>query len=545
MGSVIRNIMPFDAESSPNYKVQINVIYSGEVPKYKCIQIKDSLGHIWMNAVRTSFVPILLDLINDRGTVFNDETISGQPLEVEKQLGMDLGFLSNGEIFSIRVGYCIDRDNPDTEYWRNFNAWSEWKQFQCISTPKFEFVSMAYDLNGNYIPMNTPGIDTFVITTGSYAAKVSYTGTDDTIYNFVFYLYSVGRGNPIYESKEYYSSENFTHTFKGLLDGQTYYIRATGGTKNGIPLDTGYIKIQINYNNKPSFERIYAHCDEHNSVVNYHTALRYIPPNNPDPPFESYVFDEGWINLTGHTFDGRTTPTKILYHQNLEVGDLSFGGQSYLAFIRVKNIFKENEFIQFGNAVFNSDGITPTLDDDGLPIGTFYKLVFVGDGKNDKIRLKLEVDSGMSDKPYTIYSQNTFTYNSRTVLNVFIKMIKYPNRYDSGDYNYYYDMWCQDEVGNSDIYNSMWFGSSGEGFKPSVDRGLTKHDNWVEIQNYNDTSMISEKIDKENLAIFYQANKPILGDSNINYASIARGDEVYTTDVVKRGDIWIERDEEN
>ena len=70
---------------------------------------------------------------------------------------------------------------------------------------------------------------------------------------FRFYLYDEVK-NLLVESEAYYNTDVMNFPYRGLEDDKFYYIQARGATQNGIQLDTGLIKIFVNYENPEKFK---------------------------------------------------------------------------------------------------------------------------------------------------------------------------------------------------------------------------------------------------------------------------------------------------
>ena len=68
----------------------------------------------------------------------------------------------------------------------------------------------------------------------------------EPLQDFQFYLYDYDKSLAASSSHKY-DPADMSHTFYGLKNESEYYIRATGTTVHGFSVDTGYIKINIQY----------------------------------------------------------------------------------------------------------------------------------------------------------------------------------------------------------------------------------------------------------------------------------------------------------
>lgn len=182
--------------------------------------------------------------------------------------------LTNGKKYAVQ-GQVFDING-------NASALSDKVYFWCLATPLFYFSNVK---NG----------DTF--DTASIFATLVYQQSDwEDINEYRYYLYDEVK-SLLLESETFYGTDNLTYSYRGLDDDKFYYIRAVGNTVNGIQLDTGYIKIFINYENPEDYKLIYAECNEKNSVVTYQTNFVVINPSDTT----EYEYENGWVNLLNKT----------------------------------------------------------------------------------------------------------------------------------------------------------------------------------------------------------------------------------------------------
>ena len=193
---VINSIKPFDATKAS----KVSMTYIGNLPYSNRIIIYDA---------------------TTLSVVF-DDTQSGFTLEHT----IPANTLTNGKKYAIQ-GQVFDSVG-------NASVLSDKAYFWCFATPSFYFSNVNND-------------DT--ITTASFYANLVYDQPDwEDIAEYRFYLYDEVK-NLLVESEAYYTTDNMNYPYRGLEDDKFYYIRAIGATQNGIQMDTGYIKVFVNYEN--------------------------------------------------------------------------------------------------------------------------------------------------------------------------------------------------------------------------------------------------------------------------------------------------------
>lgn len=138
--------------------------------------------------------------------------------------------LANGSVYRI-CAKIIDMDDVESE-------WSDWVTFRCFTTPVYAF---------NGITEGT------VIQGSNVSLLLTYSQAQNEPMNkWIMYLYDQSK-TEIARSKESYWDTSQAYYFSGLDDMATYYVRSVGETLNKMPVDTGYVKITVNYINPPTF----------------------------------------------------------------------------------------------------------------------------------------------------------------------------------------------------------------------------------------------------------------------------------------------------
>lgn len=159
---------------------------------------------------------------NDTGEVVYDQTIVTR--ELSHTLLVSQSSLENGVKYSAYIT-VFDKDNNESD------IQSIGTQFLCLKTPTFqlsvtegqviESTSAAFILN--YTQENNEDINSWSIT-----------------------IYDLTRSE-IATSGMKYDTVNMAYTFSGFSNKTEYYVRGQGETVNGMLLDTGYIRISIDY----------------------------------------------------------------------------------------------------------------------------------------------------------------------------------------------------------------------------------------------------------------------------------------------------------
>lgn len=109
--------------------------------------------------------------------------------------------------------------------------------FYCYSSPIFEFTNIT---------------DNMIYRTSSLDVVLSYSQSENEIFkecqiNLYAHDYTLLSSSPTL-----FNSSSLKHTFHGLKNENIYYIKAYGKTAHDMDLDTGYLKINIQYFMMPS-----------------------------------------------------------------------------------------------------------------------------------------------------------------------------------------------------------------------------------------------------------------------------------------------------
>ena len=165
--------------------------------------------------------------------------------------------LTNGVYYLAKVK-TYDVNNVESE-------WSSGVQFYCFTTPSFTFSNVTPTIN-----------------TSSKLFGVAYSQIqNEPISQSQFMLYD-SNGILIQQSEVLYNSSGalppntVSYLFTGMLDGQTYKVRATGKTSHGMLLDTGYSTFNIVYTEPNIFSTIQITSDCENGVNNIVSNLKLL-----------------------------------------------------------------------------------------------------------------------------------------------------------------------------------------------------------------------------------------------------------------------------
>lgn len=355
--------------------------------------------------------------------VLYDDTTTNLNYSIEHTVPANT--LTNGNKYAVQ-GQVFDIDG-------NASSLSDKVYFWCLATPSFYFDNIH---------------DGEIFDTASIYANLIYEQSDyEDIGEYRFYLYDEIK-QLLLESDAFYSVDNLTYAYKGLSDDKFYYIRAVGSTVNGIQMDTGYIKIFVNYENPEDYKLIYAECDESNSMVTYQTNFIVINPSGSKDG--DYEYENGWINLIDKT---------LVYDQDFIVnGDFTMS-------IRCKDVYRNATILKCSN------------DKMGFTLSSYIY-------DDDTMRYKLSVPNGLCN--YILYSE-AITPSDYDIVTIHIRRI-----------NNVYQLYCFVELSDMEDLHNMWFGET----QPSASK-LDNYDIWIGVDNDG-----TVRIDKNNVNIFYQANEP-------------------------------------
>ncbi len=155
--------------------------------------------------------------------------------------------------------------------------------FYCFSNPRFTFSGLE---------------DGETYRNASITLNLDYVQTEgEPIKSFQFMKYSYDK--TLLESSDmFYSASPTSYSFYSLENKTTYYFRAIGETSHGIPLDTGYIEVNISYEQLPIdivFDVENDYCNGYISLGLNIKVIGYEIEN------DNYTIKDGMLTLTNNS----------------------------------------------------------------------------------------------------------------------------------------------------------------------------------------------------------------------------------------------------
>jgi len=265
--------------------------------------------------------------------------------------------LTNGGFYSAKIK-TYDINDVESE-------WSNGILVRCFTAPSFTFNNITPTIN-----------------TSSKLFEVAYAQIqNEPISQSRFMLYDAN-GILIQQSEVLYNVDGtlppnaVSYLFTGMLDGQTYKVRATGTTLNGMALDTEYITFNIVYTEPNIFSTIQITSDCENGVNNILLNLRTL--EGVSDPFEPiYIKDNTELDNRDYrntvTWDSDfETSDKLLfrrwgyqYNPSTIIARLSGDGQEQLVIKYMNDVLDPTPTVAEFNALnltvddFNSKLFTP------------------------------------------------------------------------------------------------------------------------------------------------------------------------------------------
>lgn len=160
---------------------------------------------------------------NDSSEVVYDYTI--ETFKFEHQIQLDQSNLINGKKYNAFI-IVIDKAGTESDLQPLGTL------FHCLSTPSFQFSNVT---------------DGQIISSSSYEFFLNYGQSENELldsWSITLYSYSQMQ---VATSGTKYDTEQLSYLFAGFDNKKEYYIRGTGKTVNGMPLDTGFIKVSVTY----------------------------------------------------------------------------------------------------------------------------------------------------------------------------------------------------------------------------------------------------------------------------------------------------------
>lgn len=179
--------------------------------------------------------------------------------------------LINGVLYNASIA-TIDSENNISEY-------SNPILFYCYSTPQFTF---------NNIKSNQ------IIRNSSYQTMMDYVQVEgEALQSYEISLFDSSK-SLIRSSGVQYSTDVIKYTLSGLEDNQSYFVKATGKTLNGMDIATEYIYFSVNYIQPAIYSILTTENVKENGYIKLQSNIKSIECyTNKDPIF----IDGEYINL--------------------------------------------------------------------------------------------------------------------------------------------------------------------------------------------------------------------------------------------------------
>jgi len=133
--------------------------------------------------------------------------------------------LQNGVTYNVQVS-VFDHENIESPL-------SNIIIVQCLATPIFTFSNVT-----NGLTIRSSYID----------AELHYSQENGELLNeYIVTLYASNQTTVVYNSGYKYSGDSMITRVTGLVDDNTFYLRATGETVHGMEIDTGFIEVLCDY----------------------------------------------------------------------------------------------------------------------------------------------------------------------------------------------------------------------------------------------------------------------------------------------------------
>lgn len=322
MYAIIHPIPAFDSKAG----TEINFTWSGnQIQKVRCI-IKD----------------------NENGMTVYDNTV--ETMKEKYLLPADSGLL-NGKLY---LAYITVFDINDTES----DIQDIGTQFWCFTAPAFQLSIHTDD----------------VVRSSSFLVSLTYSQAEnEALDSCCISLYSY-QGIQLQTSGTIYETDSISYLVSGLEDARQYYIRATGITVNGYPLDTLSIPFSVAYLKKQIFSTIEA--------------------NN--------LADIGGIELRSNIISMEGQPDKEVAYLDGECADLRDNSVTYDIAYSVSG--DSSHVFIFHSPTVNQKLFTWADEKVGQKVSCYYRTGSFENSDGEKGVIQLAADVIGPDSPYVLYS---------------------------------------------------------------------------------------------------------------------------------------------
>lgn len=167
-------------------------------------------------------------VVKNRAVIIDNETYQTVYDHEQERMRLDhvivANTLSPGKAYQIKIKVYDDYGNE--------SDFSSPVLFYCFTKPTFKFSNLTNDM---------------IHRTAVLPVKLSYSQSEGETFRecqISLYTYDYVLST---SSNILYDVSNLNHTFYGLKNESVYYLRATGKTTHDMDIDTGYLKVNIQY----------------------------------------------------------------------------------------------------------------------------------------------------------------------------------------------------------------------------------------------------------------------------------------------------------
>jgi len=202
-----------------------------------------------------------------RNNETNETVYQGTETTMQLQYTLPGETLSNGTLYNVSIA-SIDKDNVVSEF-------SNPVLFYCYSTPTFEFENI---------------IDNQIVRNSTFQITLTYLQEEnESLQSYEISLYDLSKV-PIQSSGIRYSTDTLTYSLSNLEDNQSYYIRATGKTLNGMDIETDYIYFSVNYEQPAVYSVLSLENVSSNGYIKLQSNIRAVEFHTGSDPI--FIDDE-------------------------------------------------------------------------------------------------------------------------------------------------------------------------------------------------------------------------------------------------------------
>jgi hypothetical protein len=257
--------------------------------------------------------------------------------------------------YSIRVR--VKLSSEDT-----FGTYSSLMTFYCKSRPVLSF-------NG----LTPVGENTFETSSIVFELKYSYVSSENELLkNYKYQLYNADK-ILLDESDMYYGSISNSFSAYNLENGNKYFIRGIGETRNGYELDTGFYLVKIGYSGRDNTFALNATNNKDNGCIDI-TSHFISVTGVPNGEFSYVQSDDGnyYIDLTNRTSVTYSIPStyKELYDFDIKLFTKS-GFPNELATL----VWQNDSYNVVGKIKLNTRKFTDSDSDSNLTYAIFQLFV--------------------------------------------------------------------------------------------------------------------------------------------------------------------------